>query len=50
MTLTQTYEATRDLLTGMDYHRGTTLIAQRTYSYDILGRPTAAIPLVTVKP
>ncbi len=41
MTLTQTYEATRDLLTGMDYHRGTTLIAQRTYSYDILGRPTA---------
>ena len=41
MTLTQTYEATRDLLTGMDYHRGTTLIAQRTYSYDILGRSTA---------
>ena len=41
MSLTQTYESTRDLLTGMDYHRGTTLIAQRTYSYDILGRPTA---------
>ncbi|MDO5465119.1 MAG: RHS repeat-associated core domain-containing protein [Akkermansia sp.] len=41
MTLTQTYEATRDLLTGMDYHRGTTLIAQRTYSYDVLDRPTA---------
>ena len=41
MTLTQTYEATRDLLTGMAYHRGTTLVAQREYSYDALGRPTA---------
>ena len=41
MTLTQTYEATRDLLTGMAYHRGTTLVAQREYSYDTLGRPTA---------
>ncbi|MDO5471272.1 MAG: RHS repeat-associated core domain-containing protein, partial [Akkermansia sp.] len=41
MTLTQTYEATRDLLTGMAYHRGSTLVAQRTYTYDILGRPTA---------
>ena len=41
MTLTQTYESTRDLLTGMAYHRGSTLVAQRTYSYDILGRPTA---------
>lgn len=40
MTLTQTYEATRNLLTGMAYHRGSTLVAQRTYSYDILGRPT----------
>ncbi len=29
MTLTQTYEATRDLLTGMAYHRGSTLVAQR---------------------
>ena len=41
MTLTQTYEATRDLLTGIAYHRGSTLVAQRTYTYDILGRPTA---------
>ena len=41
MTLTQTYEANRDLLTGMAYHRGSTLVAQRTYTYDILGRPTA---------
>ena len=41
MTLTQTYETTRDLLTGMAYHRGSTLVAQRTYTYDILGRPTA---------
>lgn len=41
MTLTQTYETTRDLLTGMAYHRGSTLVAQRTYTYDIIGRPTA---------
>ena len=41
MTLTQTYEATHNLLTGMDYHRGSTLVAQRTYTYDLLGRPTA---------
>ena len=41
MMLTQTYEATRDLLTGMAYHRGSTLVAQREYTYDILGRPTA---------
>ena len=41
MVLTQTYEATRDLLIGMAYHRGSTLVAQRTYTYDILGRPTA---------
>ena len=41
MTLTQTYESTRELLIGMDYHRGSTLVAQRTYTYDILGRPTA---------
>ena len=41
MTLTQTYETTRDLLTGMAYHRGSTLVAQREYTYDILGRPTA---------
>ncbi|MBR3925901.1 MAG: RHS repeat protein [Akkermansia sp.] len=41
MTLTQTYEATRDLLIGMAYHRGSTLVALREYTYDILGRPTA---------
>ncbi|MBQ9096708.1 MAG: hypothetical protein IJY53_10265 [Akkermansia sp.] len=41
MTLTQTYEATRDLLTGIAYHRGSTLVAQRSYTYDILGHPTA---------
>jgi hypothetical protein len=41
MTLTQSYEATRDLLTGMAYHRGSTLVAQREYTYDILGRPTS---------
>ena len=41
MTLTQTYESTRGLLTGMAYHRGTTLVAQREYTYDVLGRPTA---------
>lgn len=41
MTLTQSYEEHRDLLTGMAYHRGTTLVAQREYMYDTLGRPTA---------
>ncbi len=41
MTLTQSYEIQRDLLTGMAYHRGTTLVANRLYSYDTLGRPTA---------
>ena len=25
---------------AMDYHRGDTLVAQRTYTYDQLGRPT----------
>ena len=39
MTLTQNYETHRDLLIGMTYHRGSTLVAQRTYSYDTLGRP-----------
>ncbi|MBQ3525260.1 MAG: hypothetical protein IJA63_03210 [Akkermansia sp.] len=41
MMLTQSYEAQRDLLTGMAYHRGTTLVAQREYTYDVLSRPTA---------
>jgi len=41
MTLTQSYEAKRDLLSDMAYHRGTTLVVQREYTYDILGRPSA---------
>ena len=40
MTLMQSYETQRDLLIGMAYHRGSTLVAQRTYAYDMLGRPT----------
>ena len=40
MTLTQTYEATRDLLTGMAYHRGNTLVVQRTYTHDLINRPS----------
>ena len=39
MTLTQSYEPQRDLLTSMLYKRGSTLVAQRTYTYDTLGRP-----------
>ncbi len=39
MTLTQSYEANRDLLTGMAYRRGTTGVAERAYTYDTLGRP-----------
>ena len=35
MTLTQSYEIQRDLLTGMAYHRGTTLVANRLYSYEL---------------
>ena len=41
MTLTQTYEGTRNLPTGMAYHRGSTLVAQRTYTYDPIGLPTS---------
>ena len=41
MTLTQSYEQHRDLLTQMDYHRGNTLVASRSYQYDSLGRPTS---------
>ena len=41
ITLTQSYEEHRNLLTSMAYHRGTTLVAQREYVYDTLGRPTA---------
>ena len=39
MTLTQSYEPQRNLLTGMCYKRGNTAVAQRTYTYDTLGRP-----------
>lgn len=39
MTLTQSYETQRDLLIGMAYHRSNTLVSQRTYTYDALGRP-----------
>ena len=39
MTLTQSYETQRDLLIGMAYHRSTTLVTQRSYTYDTLGRP-----------
>ena len=41
MTLTQSYEAQRDLLTGMVYKRGSTGVVERGYTYDTLGRPTA---------
>ncbi len=39
MSLTQQYEPRRDLLTGMEYKRGTTSVVERFYSYDSLGRP-----------
>ena len=39
MTLTQSYEEKRDLLTSMQYHRGNSLVTQRDYSYDTIGRP-----------
>ena len=39
MTLTQSYETQRDLLIGMSYKRGNTLVTQRIYSYDTLERP-----------
>ena len=39
MTLTQSYETQRNLLIGMDYCRSNTLVTQRTYTYDTLGRP-----------
>lgn len=41
MTQTITYEQQRDLPTAMAYHRGSTLVAQREYSYDALGRPAS---------
>ena len=39
MTLTQSYETQRNLLIGMAYRRSNTLVTQRTYTYDSLGRP-----------
>ena len=39
MTLTQSYEPQRDLLTGMCYKRSNTTVAERTYTYDTLGHP-----------
>ena len=39
MAVRKSCEFQRDLLIGMAYHRGTTLVTQRTYSYDTLGRP-----------
>ncbi len=41
MTITQSCETTRNLIISMAYHRGNTLVTQREYSYDVLGRPTA---------
>ena len=41
LTLTQSYDATRDLPTDMSYSRADALVVQRAYTYDILGRPTA---------
>ena len=34
------HKAKRDLLTGMDYVRDNSLVTQREYNYDALGRPT----------
>ena len=39
MTLTQSYDPQRNLLTGMCYKRSNTTVAERTYTYDALGRP-----------
>ena len=39
MTLTQSYEEKRDLLTGQLYKRSNTSVASRAYTYDTLGRP-----------
>ncbi len=41
MTLTQSYEVNRDLLTDMVYKRGEDMVTHRSYSYDEIGRPTA---------
>lgn len=41
ITLEQSHEAQRNLLTGIAYHCGSILEAQRTYTYDLLGRALA---------
>ena len=41
MTLSQTWEEKRDLLTEMNYMRGGTLVTSRSYEYDPLARPTS---------
>ena len=40
MSLNLSYEAQRDLLTGMVYKRSNTTVATRSYTYDTLGRPS----------
>lgn len=39
MSLTQGYEANRDLVASMQYKRNTTSVVERHYTYDELGRP-----------
>ena len=39
MMLNSSHKAKRDLLTGMDYERDTSLVTQRECNYDALGRP-----------
>ncbi|MDO4410976.1 MAG: RHS repeat-associated core domain-containing protein [Akkermansia sp.] len=39
ISITQSFEEKRDLLTQMAYKRGNTLVSQRVYTYDALGRP-----------
>ena len=37
--LNPSHKVNRDLLTGMDYVRDNSLVTQREYNYDALGRP-----------
>lgn len=39
MAVRKSCEIQRDLLTGKAYHRGSILVAQRSYTCDTLGRP-----------
>ncbi len=43
MELSKTYEEKRDLCLSMAYKRGTTTVAERTYTYDALARPVTRI-------